>query len=373
MNEKTNNKDNEAKLDPQAAIRARNATKKAVAGLVAAVVVASGAAVATFYVTEADAWVGTVNGEKIDRDSFERNMAVRKKQYESRMGVDFSAPQGQQMLDNLRKDVVDQLVERSVLLQGAQKRKIGAEAAEVETRLKSIKTQFPDEAAFKKALQENGITQEALAEQVRDSLIVEKLRDDLTKTATVSPDEARKFYDGNPEHFKVAEEVKASHILVKTEQEAKDLVKRIKGGADFGDLARKHSEDSGSKAQGGDLGFFGKGRMVPEFEAAAFALGPGGVSAPVKSQFGWHVIKAHERRQAHTKKFDDIKGEIGNQLLRQKKDKEFAAWLESERGAAKVVIRPQYQPPPPRSSQGTESVGAGAFKAHGSSGATGSP
>jgi len=332
---------------PPAVAKGKDATRKAVIGLAAAVAVAVGAGVITYFVSEADAYVGVVNGHKISRDEFNRDLEIRKRQYSQRMGVDFNSANGQMMLGNLRGEIVEQLVQREVLLQGAADKKLTATDPEVETRLKSIKTSFPDENAFQKALQDNGISAEALKSQIRDSIVIEKLRDDLTKGATVSLEDAQAFYDKQPDHFAVQEEVKASHILVKTEEKAKELSAKIKGGADFAQVARDNSEDTGSKSQGGDLGFFGKGRMVPEFEKAAFALKPGQMSGPVKSQFGYHIIKVTDRHEPKTKTFEEVKSEIIAEMLRGKKDESFRDWVSKQRAAAKIAIRPQYQPATP--------------------------
>ncbi|MBM3274354.1 MAG: peptidylprolyl isomerase [Candidatus Sericytochromatia bacterium] len=341
------------------AVTGRQNAKKAIIGLASAVMVATVAAVASFYASEADAWVGTVNGRKLLREDYNRDLELRKKQYQSRMGVNFSSPQGVMMLANLQKDVLDQLVERELLLEEADKRKVGIADPEVETRLRGLKTQFPDEASFKKALQENGITPETLREQVRIGLIVEKLRDEMTKDASVSLADAQKYYDANRPRFEQAEEVKASHILLKTEAEAKDVHAKIKGGGDFAQLAREKSEDSGSKPQGGDLGYFGKGRMVKEFEDAAFGLGVGEVSRPVKSQFGYHVIKVVDRKKARTRPFEEVKGELVAQQEREKKETSFRDWIKKQHDAATIVIRPKYQassPTPPPAAAATGSL-----------------
>ncbi len=335
--------------------RGSELAKKAVLGLAAAVVVATGAAVITYFASEADAWVGTVNGNKIPRDDFNRDLEIRKKQYQQRLGVDFNSPSGKEMVANLRKDVIQQLVEREILLTAAAERKLTASDAEVETRIKGVKTNFPDEAGFKKALAENGIDYNAFRTHVAQSVLIEKLRDSLTKDATVSIPQAQEAFAKNEDHFKIQEEVKASHILVKTEKEAKDLVAKLKGGADFAELARKHSEDTGSKDSGGDLGFFARGRMVPEFEQAAFGMKPGQLSEPIKSQFGYHVIKVADRHQPRNRPFEEVKSEILDQMLKGKKEKDFGDWLTKQKDTAKVVIRPQYQaavPPPPASNPG---------------------
>ncbi|MCL2469811.1 MAG: peptidylprolyl isomerase [Alphaproteobacteria bacterium] len=122
-------------------------------------------------------------------------------------------------------------------------------------------------------------------------------------------------YDELVAKFKPEEEIRARHILVATEAEAKDIIKQIKGGADIAKLAAEKSKDSGSAKQGGDLGFFTKQAMVKPFADAAFAMKKGEVStAPVKTDFGWHVIKVEERRKSPPPALDEVKEQITNQV-----------------------------------------------------------
>lgn len=137
----------------------------------------------------------------------------------------------------------------------------------------------------------------------------------------IGEDAAKALYDDKVKMIKPEEEVEARHILVAKEDEAKDLVSKIRAGADFAELAKEHSGDAGSKEKGGLLGYFGKGQMVPQFEQAAFALKPGEVSDPVKSQFGWHIIKLENRRQKPPPKFDEVKDQILGSLIHKRAQK----------------------------------------------------
>jgi peptidyl-prolyl cis-trans isomerase C len=126
----------------------------------------------------------------------------------------------------------------------------------------------------------------------------------------------RADYDKFVADFQPQDEVHARHILVETKEEADAIEAELKGGADFATIAQEKSIDPGSGANGGDLGFFSKGMMVPEFEAAAFALAnPGDVSAPVQSQFGWHIIKLEEKRQSQPPAFEQVAPQVQQQVL----------------------------------------------------------
>lgn len=131
----------------------------------------------------------------------------------------------------------------------------------------------------------------------------------------ITEEAARAEYDKFVAAFKPQEEVHASHILVESEDKAKELKAELDKGADFATLAKANSIDPG-KDNGGDLGFFAKGQMVPEFETAAFALkNPGDISEPVKSQFGWHIIKLDEKRESSPPTFEQVAPQIQQQLL----------------------------------------------------------
>lgn len=134
----------------------------------------------------------------------------------------------------------------------------------------------------------------------------------------IGDDEVRARYDQEIAAMPAKNEVRARHILVKTEDEAKALIKKLNGGAKFEDLAKENSSD-GSAAQGGDLGYFGEGMMVPEFEKAAFALDVGSYTKePVKSQFGYHLIKVEDKRQQQPPAFDQVKDQVRSILIREK-------------------------------------------------------
>jgi peptidyl-prolyl cis-trans isomerase C len=164
----------------------------------------------------------------------------------------------------------------------------------------------------------------------RNRLLMDSLLATEGKTATT--DEAmKKVYEEASKQITGEQEVHARHILVETEDEAKALEAELKKGADFAELAKKKSKDPGA-SDGGDLGFFTKDQMVPEFSAVAFALEPGKISDPVKSQFGWHVIKVEEKRNRQAPAFDQVKPQIETYVTR----KAQADYVTKLREAAKV-------------------------------------
>ena len=150
----------------------------------------------------------------------------------------------------------------------------------------------------------------------------------------VSDSEARALYDEEIAKIEPEDEVRARHILVETEDEAKAIAEQLKNGADFAELAKEKSLDPGSGAEGGDLGYFSLGRMVPEFEAVAFMLDVGAVSEPFKSKFGWHILKVEDKRKQELPSFESIEPQIRQFLLQEK----FGAELDRLKADAKIEI-----------------------------------
>src|SRR6516162_10859925 len=185
----------------------------------------------------------------------------------------------------------------------------------------------------------------------RNRLLMDSLLANEGKAATT--DEAmRKVYQDASKEIAGEQEVHARHILVETEDEAKAIKAELDKGADFAELAKKKSKDPGS-ADGGDLGFFTKEQMVPEFSAVAFSLDPGKISDPVKSQFGWHIIKVEEKRNRKAPDFDQVRAQIETYVTR-KAQAEYVGKLRDsakiermdkpEETAAKVEAKPDAKP-----------------------------
>lgn len=155
--------------------------------------------------------------------------------------------------------------------------------------------------------------------KVKYALIdVQSIRDRIN----VSPQDVQRHYEDNAQQFSTPEQVRASHILLKTDGKSEEDVKKLadeiaakaKGGADFAALAKQYSEDESNNTKGGDLDFFGRGQMVPEFDTAAFALEPGQISDPVKTSFGYHIIKVTEKREATSRPLAEVQAQIEDQI-----------------------------------------------------------
>jgi peptidyl-prolyl cis-trans isomerase C len=166
---------------------------------------------------------------------------------------------------------------------------------------------------------------------IRNKLLMETLLQDVGKAA-VTDAEMKKVYDEATKQAAGEQEVRARHILVPTEAEAKAVLAEIKKGTDFAELAKQKSKDPGASAEGGDLGYFTREQMVPAFSEAAFKLNKGEVSEPVKTQFGWHIIKVEDKRTKPVPEFDKVKEQVRTFVMR----KAQADYIGKLRDSAKI-------------------------------------
>jgi foldase protein PrsA len=199
---------------------------------------------------------------------------------------------------------------------------------ELDKAVNEMKDQYGEN--FELVLQQNQLKdEEALRNLLKDQLLVEKA---ALKDVKVTEEEVKKKYE------EYTPEIRASHILVEDEATAKDIKAKLDAGEDFAELAKEHSTDPGSAAKGGDLDFFGKGAMVPEFEEAAYALDVNEVSEPVKSQHGWHIIKVTEKKEKES--FEDMREDLEHELKLAKVDSaKLQESLQQELKDAKVDIK----------------------------------
>lgn len=161
-------------------------------------------------------------------------------------------------------------------------------------------------------------------EQMKKDLLTQMTINKVLADVTVTDEDAKKFYDEHSEEFKTPETVSAKHILVDSEEKAKEIKERIDNGEITFEEAAKESSTCPSGQQGGDLGQFGRGMMVPEFEDAAFALELNTVSEPVQTQFGYHLIKTEAKNEATVSEFEAVKQQIIGNLIQQAQQKKYA-------------------------------------------------
>jgi len=247
-----------------------------------------------------------------------------------------------------KKELLDSLINQELLYQESRKKNIVVEEATVSDSIAKVREKFETEDAYQKALKDADIQVNDLETKIRRSLAINALVDEqISRNLVVTDEESRQYYDAHPDAFLEPEQIRASHILVKMDKDAGEakrvaakekitaIQRKLKDGEDFAQLARENSECP-SSADGGDLGYFKKGAMVKEFEDAAFVLTPGSVSDIVETQFGYHLIKGVEKKEAGTIPYDTVKSDLQNFLKRQKLSKEVSSRLETLRKDAKI-------------------------------------
>lgn len=193
------------------------------------------------------------------------------------------------------------------------------------------------EEAVKRGVQNDKEVKEMLEEAQRKIIISKFIKDEVEEKTKVQDKEVEEYYNAHKDEFSVPERWKASHILVKTEEEAAAVLDELSKGAAFDELAKTKSQDASAK-NGGDLGYFTKGQMVPEFEEAVMKLEVGQISPAVKSQFGYHIIKLTDKKPAQIQELKDASAKIKNELLMKKKREAFDKLVADLRAKAKIKI-----------------------------------
>ncbi|HBV86098.1 MAG TPA: foldase [Desulfosporosinus sp.] len=222
-------------------------------------------------------------------------------------------------------EALDSLIQQSIIKQESEKQSIQVSEADIDTELATVKASFDSEDAFNQALETSGMTLDDLRKNILTNIQIIRL---LEAETPITEEEIQLYFETNKDTLGVAEEVKASHILVETEELANEVKAKIVAGEDFAELAKQYSTDESTKELGGDLGFFAKGDMVQEFEEVAFSLEVGIVSAPVKTEYGYHIIKIEDKTEAKVATLEDSTAKIKAALLEEKLDTEFDPWLQ---------------------------------------------
>ncbi len=228
---------------------------------------------------------------------------------------------------------LETMISEELVKQESDKANIQVTDADLEKELDQIKKSFSSDEQFAQALATYNMTLESLKADMHVQVQLRKLLEPQVK---ITDEEIKTYYDTNLESLKTPEQVRASHILVATKEEAETVLSSLKGGADFATLAKEKSTDTASKEAGGDLDFFPKGLMEEPFETAAFALKTGELSSVVETSHGFHVIKATDHKDAATPTLEEKKEEIRQTLSEQQISTLSQTWLQEKRSAASV-------------------------------------
>lgn len=282
-----------------------------------------------------------VNGEAVTKADFEK--------FINQMEMNAGSAVPADRRNEIYRNALDRLVELKLLTQETKSRGVKGNEQEVTAQIQSLRGRFPSEEEFNKALAAQNLT----ADKLRDEMLTQSgvktmMEAETTGAPAVTDADVKDFYDKNPDQFKKPEQVRASHILFttagsdeaakkKARASAEAVLKQARSGKDFAALAKQHSTD-GSASQGGDLGFFEKERMVPEFSAAAFALQPGQISDLVESQFGYHIIKVTDRKPSEAIALDEVSPQVKQFLTQQRQQERGKAFVKRLRDKAKIEV-----------------------------------
>jgi peptidyl-prolyl cis-trans isomerase C len=287
--------------------------------------------------------VATINGKDITRDDLQDtfNAAVESS------GMNAANLSTAQQLGSYTQ-LLNDLIDRQLLLAAASKEEVTSE--DVDAEIKKFKSQFPNKDIFDSQMQKAGMSAEKLQNDVREELKIRRWMEWQLNPPKVSKADAKSFYESNIKEFAQPKTIKASHILfmvdadapadvVKQKEEAaKKAVARAKRGEDFTALAKELSEEPGAKETGGNLGFFPKDRMVTEFANAAFAQNINDISEPVRTVFGWHVIKVTDKKAAGTVPFDEVDDQITSYLKAKLQREAVQKVIKGLKDSAKIEI-----------------------------------
>lgn len=272
-----------------------------------------------------------VNGAKISMTDFYKQYANQYNNSLAQYGeeaLNQKSAQGQMTFKQVLADnALKGLVDLEIIKQDAAKSKIEVTDEEAKKEIENFKTRVGGEEAYKTALEKVNLPEEYYENQIKTQLLFNKYTQAKLKEFTPKDDEIKKYYDDHKDEFFTA---KASHILVDNLQEANKIRKEILKGGDFAKIAKEKSQDTGSKEKGGELGEFKNGTMVKEFNDAIIEMKVGDIHEPIKSDFGYHVIKLEDKKQRELN--DELKEELKNTITQEK----FTEYMQKLEKDAKV-------------------------------------
>lgn len=237
------------------------------------------------------------------------------------------------LVEQYGAEALDAMISEKIIEAEIKKSNVEVTQEEIDAEYGKMEEYYGGADVLANTMLQYNMTKEDMMENIKQNLSMKKL---VGADVVITDEEIAEFYEANGEIFNKAEKVNASHILVKTEELANEVLGKLDAGESFEELALEYSED-GSAANGGNLGFFGRGDMVEPFDKAAFSLPIGEISQPVQSQFGYHIIKVNEKTEATEGSLETNKEEIKEMILESKIPEAFTAWYEAKLAEYKVV------------------------------------
>jgi peptidyl-prolyl cis-trans isomerase C len=323
----------------------------------------------------APAIVATVEGHQITAKSYQIYLSNGIEA----LGLSQSTEEGRRRIEMLKEGIIGELIDRALIEAEAERRNVSIPGEIFSKAYDRRIAEMGGEQLYHDYLAEHSLTDEEFRQTVRQEILGELMQTELTSGLSVAEQEARAFYDRektNPNlaaMFQEPERARASHILIgarraqiagefrskgmsradadratseeiaRRRKAAAAILSKAQNGQDFAALARAHSEDAGTMVRGGDLGFFTRNTHTAKFDDAVFALKAGEISDIVETEYGFHIIKLVERRPARTRAFDEVRGQIEEQILARKRAETLTRWLERRRREAAVHVDPFYR------------------------------
>jgi foldase protein PrsA len=225
------------------------------------------------------------------------------------------------------QQALDVLIMKRIIEMEAKKQDVQVSAEDIDGEIEQMAQQYGGMEAFNQIMSMYGYSIEDMKDNIGMNLQIEAL---LRPRISISEEEMQEYFEGNKESFAVEEQVKTSHILTETEETAAEVKEKLDAGEDFAELAKEYSIDNSNKDFGGDLGYVKRGQMVSEFEEAVFSMEAGSISGPVKTQFGYHIIKVDEKKEAKEADYENSKEKIEEILFDGKVQDEFNTWYQEK-------------------------------------------
>jgi len=271
-----------------------------------------------------DETVAVVNGEKVTRPQLEKIVNLYVSQAKQIFGEDVT--EDQEFMKEIEKMALNDLIDQTLIIQKALSEGLEATEAEVQKAVKNFKEDAGTEG-YKNFIKAAGMTDEEFEKEMYNQVLIDELREKVISKVKVTEEDVKAYYDEHPEEFGNLYELKVSHILLKTREEAEKVIERLKKGEDFGTLAQELSIEPAASESQGNLGFINEqSNLIAEFKEAALKLKPGEMTEePVETQYGFHVIKAFEEKKPHQEPFEQVKDQA-EVLARQAK--EYQAWID---------------------------------------------
>jgi foldase protein PrsA len=297
--------------------------------------------------------IALVGEQEIPKAELDRLMQQTRDSYEAQK-QDFPEA-GTPEYENIKNTLVRSLVQQAQWEQAGAAMGLKVTDEEVDTQLASLKEQYfkGNDKKYEEELEKQGLTEEQLRDQIASKILSDKIYAAVTKEATVTEAEIKAYYEKNKAQYKQPQSRQVRHILVNKKPLADEIYAQLRDGADFAKLARQHSEDTASKAEGGKFEAL-KGKTVAPFDKFVFSAKTGDLSTPIKTEFGWHVIEVLEDIEPPSAQpLDEVRETIKTTLLQEEQNKALQDWVEETKRTYEVVYAPGYQPAPTTTQGGT--------------------